>query len=313
MKARRAGFVTYRESDDGVAWVTLTDGASGNPVHPEMVSELSEAVRRAGERSVRVIVLSAEGKYFSVGGDIARFADASDVEAYMGDLVSDLNQVILDLTMSDAVVVSVVQGPAAGGGFPLAAVADIVIAARSATFSLGYSRIGLTIDAGASLLTLSLGLHRTLRLALLNDRITADEAASLGLVARVVDDADLAADTATIVDRLTRGPAAAQGAIKSLVRRAAHPAPGGVLDEEGIAIARAAGSVDGREGIRAFLDKRLPTFSQQAGDPAGPRALAPGPASPTSSAPGTSTPTESGASETRRHPAPSARAGLPRQ
>jgi 2-(1,2-epoxy-1,2-dihydrophenyl)acetyl-CoA isomerase len=256
---KRAGFVTYRESDHA-AWITLADGANGNPVHPEMVSELSDAARRAREQSASVIVLSAEGKYFSIGGDIARFAHADDVEAYMGDLVGSLHQFILDLTRSAAVVVSAVQGPAAGGGFPLAAAADVVIAARSASFSLGYSRIGLTVDAGTSLLTQSLGLHRTLRLALLNDRITAEEGMALGLVARVVDDADLVAETAAVVGRLARGPAAAQGSIKALVRGAAHPTPGRVLEQEAAAIARSAASADGREGVRAFLDKRTPNF-----------------------------------------------------
>jgi len=259
---RDTEFASYRRSADGVAWITLTDGDNGNPVHPEMVADLSDAVGRAHEQHVRVIVLKAEGRYFSVGGDIARFAAERDVEAYLSDLVRGLNRVLLSLMQSDAIVVAAVQGPAAGGGLPLAATADIVVAARSATLSLGYSRLGLTIDAGASLLTRSLGLHQALRLALLNDRVSADEALSLGLVARVFEDTELTLGTEALVDRLARGPMATQARIKTLVR-SADQAPKAVLEAEATAIARAAHSVDGREGVRAFLDKRAPEFSSE--------------------------------------------------
>ena len=91
----------------------------------------------------------------------------------------------------DAVVVSAVHGTAASAGVPLAAAADVVLAGASAQFTLAYTKIGLSPDGGSSLLTASLGLHRTLHLALLNPVLTAKQAQSAGLVAEVHPDDEL--------------------------------------------------------------------------------------------------------------------------
>ena len=178
---------------DGVARITLDDGDRGNPIHQDSVGLLRAAVRRSGADRARVILLTASGRFFSVGGDISRFGAAEDIGSLVDDLAEDLHRTVSDLVRSPAIVVSAVQGMAAGAGFPLAAAADVVLAARSARFTLGYTKIGFSVDGGTSLLVHTLGLHRALRLALLNDVITAEEAYAAGLVARVVEDDELAA------------------------------------------------------------------------------------------------------------------------
>jgi 2-(1,2-epoxy-1,2-dihydrophenyl)acetyl-CoA isomerase len=149
---------------------------------------------------------------------------------------------------------------AAGAGFPLAAAADVVLAGRSARFTLGYTRIGFSVDGGTSLLVHSLGLHRALRLALLNDVLTAEELYAAGLLARVVDDEDLPATVEQVVAQLASGPAAAQAATKRLLRTAAEEAPESALRAEALSIRERAAEPDGREGVRAFLEKRSPRF-----------------------------------------------------
>lgn len=248
--------------DDATATarITLVDGDRGNPVHPASVAALGAAVRDAVARRARVVVLASTGRFFSVGGDLGGFAGADDMAAYIDDLADALHRVVSDLQRSDAVVVASVQGAAAGAGFPLAAAADIVVAARSASFTLAYTKVGLSPDGGTSLLVHSLGLHRTLRLALLNDRLTAQEAHDAGLVARVVDDADLAAATDEVVALLAGGAPAAQARAKRLLRDAAEPSPESRLRAEALGIRAQAAGPEGAEGVSAFVAKRSPRF-----------------------------------------------------
>jgi 2-(1,2-epoxy-1,2-dihydrophenyl)acetyl-CoA isomerase len=249
------------EHADGVARITLVDGDNGNPVHLESVAALHDAVRSAHRDGARVIVLAAEGRFFSVGGDLGAVAGADDVSAFIDDLAESLHRVVSELVRSDAIVVSVVQGTAAGAGFPLAAVADIVLAADTAKFSLAYTKVGLSPDGGSSLLVHTLGLHRALRLAILGDLLTAQEAHAAGLVARVVPADELAATAEQVVATLAAGSGAANAAAKRLLRDVVAPAPETALRKETLSIRRLAGSHDGREGVSAFIEKRAARFN----------------------------------------------------
>jgi 2-(1,2-epoxy-1,2-dihydrophenyl)acetyl-CoA isomerase len=247
--------------DAGVARITLADGDRGNPIHPESVAALHDAVRSAHRDGARVIVLAAEGRFFSVGGDLGAFSTADDVPAFIDDLAEALHRVVSELVRSDAIVVSAVQGTAAGAGFPLAAAADVVVAAESAKFSLAYTKVGLSPDGGSSLLVHTLGLHRALRLALLGDLLTAQQAYDAGLVARVVPADELGAAVDAVVDTLAAGSGSAQAAAKRLLREVAVPAPESALRKETLSIRSLAGSSDGREGVAAFVEKRAPKFN----------------------------------------------------
>ncbi len=246
---------------EGAARITLTAGERGNPIEPVSTQQLHEAVLRAKADGARVIVLAAEGRFFSVGGDLSTFAGADDPSALLLDLAESVHRVITELIRGDAIVVSVVHGTAAGGGFPLAAAADIVLAADTAKFSLAYAKVGLSPDCGGSLLVHTLGLHRLLRLALLGDLITAQEAADAGLVARVVPAGDLAATTDEVVATLLAGSPQAFAATKRLLRDVAESAPETALRREAESISGLAGTPNGREGVAAFLEKRPPVYS----------------------------------------------------
>ncbi|WP_141015252.1 enoyl-CoA hydratase/isomerase family protein [Nocardioides sambongensis] len=246
---------------DGTARITLVDGDRGNPVNSGQVEQLFAAVRQAGRDGARVIVLAAEGRFFSVGGDLGAMATSADMPAFIDDLADALHRVVSELIRSEAIVVSAVQGTAAGAGFPLACAADVVLAAESAKFSLAYTKVGLSPDGGSSMLVDSLGLHRTLRLALLGDLLTAAEAQAAGLVARVVPAEELAAAVDAVVAQLIVGSASAQAATKRLLREHAVPSPETALRAETLSIRGLAGSADGREGVTAFLEKRPAVFN----------------------------------------------------
>lgn len=246
---------------DGAARITLTAGDRGNPIEPVATRQLHEAVLRAKADGARVIVLAAEGRFFSVGGDLSAFAGADDPSALLLDLAESVHRIVTELVRGDAIVVSVVHGTAAGGGFPLAAAADIILAADTAKFSLAYAKVGLSPDCGGSLLVHTLGLHRVLRLALLGDLLTAQQAYDAGLVARVVPAAELAATADDVVGQLLAGSPQALAAAKRLARTVVDPAPEAALRREAETISALAGTPNGQEGIAAFLEKRPASFS----------------------------------------------------
>jgi 2-(1,2-epoxy-1,2-dihydrophenyl)acetyl-CoA isomerase len=253
--------VVKYECRDSVAWISLDDPSGANGMNTAFVAQLREAVMRARDDNAAVVVLRTTGRFFSVGGDLAAFGAAEDMSAYVDDLADGLHRVVSELTRLDAIVVSVVQGMAAGAGFPLAAAADIVLASRSARFTLGYTKVGLSVDGGTSLLSSTIGLHRVLRLALLNDVLSAEEAHAAGLVAQVHDDEELESAVNDVVARLLAGSRTAQAATKHLIRGVAAPAPETAMRKEALSIRAQAAGVDGPEGVRAFLEKRPPRFS----------------------------------------------------
>lgn len=248
----------------GAARITLTAPDRGNPLDPEMAGELQRAVRRARADDARVVLLRGAGRPFSFGGDVGVFAAADDREQLVDDLAETLHRTISDLHRMDAVVVSAVQGMAAGAGVPLAAAADLVLAGASARFTLAYTKIGLSPDGGSSLLTASLGLHRALHLALLNPVLTAEQAQAAGLVAEVHPDDELDAAVDRVVAQLLVGSRTAQVAAKRLLREVAVPAAEGALRRETLSIRSCAASPDGREGVDAFVAKRPPSFPSAA-------------------------------------------------
>lgn len=245
---------------DGAAWITFSQADRGNPINLDTVRDLHADVQAARRADARVVVLAPEGSAFSVGGDLAAMAEAEAPGAFLQELADALHLVVSDLQRLDAVVVSVVQGVAAGAGFPLAAAADLVLAAETARFTLAYTKVGLTPDGGSSLLPATVGLHTALRLALLNPVLSAHEAQQLGLVAAVHPDGELQAAAEALVAQLLAGSRSAQVGAKRLLRGQSVPQLEAALRLETLGIRDAADSPDGREGVAAFLEKRRPAF-----------------------------------------------------
>ena len=248
------------ELRDGAAWFTLCQPERGNPIDMPLAQDLCTAVTQAAQDGVGVVVLEAEGRFFSVGGDVSAMGAAQNPEAFIQALADKLHEGVLGLMQLDAIVVSVVRGTAAGAGFPLAAAADVVLASSDARFTLAYTKIGLSPDGGSSLLTATVGLQRALSWALLNPVLSAAELQAAGVVTSVHAPEELDAARDKVVAQLLAGSRTAQAAAKHLLRGHASPDAKAALDAETRGIATAAGSPDGREGVRAFLDKRTPQF-----------------------------------------------------
>jgi 2-(1,2-epoxy-1,2-dihydrophenyl)acetyl-CoA isomerase len=249
--------------EGGVATLRLNRPMAGNSLDVPLARALTEAAIRCDEDdTIRCVVLTGTGRFFCAGGDIGAFAAAGPAApALIKEITGYLHSAIARLARMGKPLVTAINGPAAGAGFSLAALGDIAVAATSAHFTLAYTAIGLTPDGGSTwLLPRLVGLRRAQELVLTNRRLSAEEAATIGLVTRVVADDALAAQVAATSAELARGATRALGQARRLLLSSLQSGLETQMEEESRSIADAMRSAHGREGVRAFLDKRKPDF-----------------------------------------------------
>lgn len=260
--------MAYRSIDlavrDGVAHIALDQAHSGNPFNEVFCREwLAAANELAGRQDVRAILLTARGKYFSVGGDINMFAESLDVlPQRIREWTAALHMGLARFARLDAPMVAAVHGVAMGGAVALVAGCDVVYASRSAAFGAAYPTIGYSCDAGASkALASRMGIARARRFLLCGEMLKADQAIACGVADFVVDDAELAASAEAMAQRLAGGPTRAFGEIRRLFSKVTQQSFEAQLEDEAQALAGVAGTQDAREGIVAFVEKRRPNFA----------------------------------------------------
>jgi 2-(1,2-epoxy-1,2-dihydrophenyl)acetyl-CoA isomerase len=242
-----------------VATLTLARPDRLNALSAQTVDELRAAVEETGRSGARCLLITGEGRGFSSGADLA---SGGGLPADAGEaLEKHFNPLVEALFALPVPVVAAVNGPAAGAGCSLALAADIVVAAHSAYFLQAFVNVGLIPDAGATwLLPRLAGRARAMEMMMLGERIPADRAAEWGLIARVVDDADLAAESMALAARLARGPTVALGLIRRLAREAQQLPLAEALAAERAAQRDAGATRDFAHAVAAFLQKIPPRF-----------------------------------------------------
>ena len=247
------------ERDDDVVVVYLADGARHNLLSAEMTRELADTFEELGDAGA--VALLAEGEHFSLGGDVRSFGSTDDPQRHVGALAEDLHRAVLAIRQLDAPVVVGLRGWAAGAGMSLVLASDIVIAGESAMMRPAYPGIGLTPDGGMTwLLPRIVGARRASSILLGNQVLTAGQAQELGIVDDVVPDNAVDSQTIAFARRLIDGPVAALAGIKRLIRDSSERSLAEHLGAEAASIAAHAASPEGREGVRAFVERRKPDF-----------------------------------------------------
>lgn len=252
---------TWREG--AVAYIRFDRPASLNAIDERMASEFSAACERIqGDRAVRAVVLSGEGRAFMAGGDVA--AMSADPPAVAQRLIDGMHQGIRILTGLAAPVIASVHGAVAGGGLGLVLACDLCIAAEQTRFTMAYPQLGTSSDCGTSwALPRLVGLRKALEMALLDEPIDAAEAQRLGLINKVVPKVELPAETSRLAQRLADGPTLALGRLKTLLRESSCRDLHAHLDAETQSFLASTRTSDFNEGVHAFLQKRRPRFTGQ--------------------------------------------------
>lgn len=250
---------------DSIARITLNRPESANAIDVDLAGELLQAATRCEtDPTIRAVVLTGKGRFFSGGGNVQSFAAAGDDAAgLLNRITSPLHAAVSAFARMHAPLITVINGTAAGAGFSLAISGDLVIAAESAKLTMAYTRIGMSADGGASFhLPRLVGLTRAKELMLLNPLLSATDAKNLGLVTLVVPDADLASKADEIATMIANGPTRAFGEVKRLLNASGN----NTLEQQLVLEARsmaslASNTADSREGFAAFTQKRPAKFT----------------------------------------------------
>ncbi len=252
-----------RELDAGVLTLTLNRPEVLNSCNRQMTAELGDACTAAAAAdAVRAVLITGAGRAFCAGQDLAEAvpSDGSPVPD-IGAIVEGYNQLILAIRHLEKPVVAAVNGVAAGAGANLALACDIVIAAEQASFIQAFVKIGLIPDTGGTFfLPRLVGLARATSLAMLGDKISAPQAKEWGMIHEVVA-GDLLMDAAGgLARRLATQPTRGLG----LTKRALNASLANDIETQlklEAELQREAGhTADHKEGVRAFQEKRAPTF-----------------------------------------------------
>jgi len=256
------------ELKNGVLWISLNRPDRLNAFNEQMGVDLMEALKE-GEKSpeVRCLVLTGEGRAFSVGEDLN--TNKSMIEGgkpvLLGEVVKrKYNPIVQRIRKMEKPVLGAVNGTTAGAGLGLALACDLRTASDRATFHEAFIKAGLVPDSGTSFwLTRILGFGKAMEVGLLGEPIDANKALALGLVNWVFPEGAFRAETARIAEKLAKGPTKALGLTKRALNRAVVVDMDSALEYEMYLQDIAGRTRDHVEGVKAFFDKREPTFSGQ--------------------------------------------------
>ena len=251
-----------RDSEAGVATITLNRPDRLNTLVPQLVDELDHALAELEkDESVRCLVIAGAGeKAFSAGADVTAFGDVSKSHR-VWQMSRRTQQVFNRLADFPKPTLAAIQGYALGGGCELALACDFRIAAKRAKIGQTEITLGLIPGAGGiARLVKLLGLARAKELVLLGPRLSADEAFAAGLVTRVVENEEFPAVVKEFAGKLAKGPPIAIRLAKHVLNRAADVPLDAALEAEAMAFGHVTSTEDVFEGIQAFMEKREPKF-----------------------------------------------------
>jgi 2-(1,2-epoxy-1,2-dihydrophenyl)acetyl-CoA isomerase len=257
--------MTYKtidaESKGGIAVITLNTPDNMNALDAAMSEELDDVLLQCQEDdAVKVVIVTGRGKAFCAGGNVRAMAEAPDPEKFLDELSGWIHKPVHRIYTMEKVVIAAVNGHAVGAGAGLAMACDLRYASKTATFNMGFMKVGLAPGVGTYFLPRLVGAAKARELVFLSETIDAETAEELGLVNRAVEPEKLMDTVADVAERIAEGPGLAIGRAKTLLRLSEKS-----LFEEHLAAERHMISISGatedfREGVTAFMEKREPKF-----------------------------------------------------
>lgn len=255
------------EIDQGVALLTLNRPDNLNSFNAEMHQQMRDALSQIRkDASVRALVITGSGRGFCAGQDLGdRNVAATDTAPDLGESIEKrYNPMLRTLRDLPLPVICAVNGVAAGAGANIALACDITLAARSASFIQAFCKIGLIPDSGGTwTLPRLAGMARAKGMALLGDKISAEQAESWGMIWRCVDNEELMEEAMKLARHLATQPTKGLALIKRALNASANNTFDEQLDLERDLQRLAGRTEDYREGVAAFMEKRQPSFKGQ--------------------------------------------------
>ncbi len=253
-------FLKY-EKQDGVATITLDRPEVYNALNNEITFELQAALKEAKkDNEVRVVVLTGEGKAFCSGQDLKASA-AEPNRSFSDSIHKRYNPIIKGIRNMPKPVVCRLNGVAAGAGCSFALACDIIVAADEAKLIEVFVNIGLVLDSGSSyFLPRLVGSAKAFELATMGTRVSGKEAEAMGLVSKSVPLEELDGAVKKYTDFYSKAPTKAIGLMKKMLNKSQSSSLEEMLDYEAYCQDIAGATNDHKEGVTAFLEKRLPEF-----------------------------------------------------
>lgn len=256
--------MVLQKLEAGLLTITMNRPERKNALNPEMVAGLVEAARRAADDpEVRAVLFKGAGGSFCVGGDVKSMAAGRaplPFEVKMANLRRGM-EVSRILHQMPKPVVAQLDGAAAGAGLSMALSCDLRIASESCKITTAFAKVGFSGDYGGTyFLTQLLGSARARELYLTSPVLTAKEAHAIGMVTKVVPDAEIDVAAHELALSLAQGPSIALGYIKRNINNAEHLPLEDCFDGEAIHHTRCSDTEDHKEAAKAFVEKRKPAF-----------------------------------------------------
>lgn len=249
------------EIKSSVGIITLNRPDKLNSFDREMALVFQNKLDTCKEKNIRCVYITGAGKAFSAGQDLAEVADPNGpgIEKILSE---HYNPIVGRIRRLEKPVVAAVNGVAAGAGANIALCCDIVVASRSASFIQAFSKIGLNPDSsGTFFLPRLIGWQKASALMMLGEKVPAEEAERIGMIYKIFPDETFAENAMNIASYLSQMPTKGLAYTKELLRHSARATLDEQLQDEDIYQQRAANTKDFEEGVKAFLEKRIPKFT----------------------------------------------------
>ncbi len=248
------------EIKNSIGFITLHRPDKLNSFNREMALLMQEKLDACKCKEVRCVYITGAGKAFSAGQDLAEVVDPKGPG--MNRILSEhYNPIVLRIRKLEKPVVAAVNGVAAGAGANIALCCDVVVAAQSASFIQAFSKIGLIPDSGGTfILPRLIGWQKASALMMLGEKVSAEEAEKMGMVYKVYKEDVFIEESAKIAQTLSQMPTKGLAFTKYLLANSFKSTFDEQLQDEDIYQQRGAQTEDYKEGVKAFLEKRIPKF-----------------------------------------------------
>ena len=249
------------EIKGSVAFITLNRPEKFNAFNRDMALMLQAKLNEAeGNDAVRCILITGAGKAFSSGQDLTEIKDPTGPEMKR-ILPEQLNPIVTKLRIINKPVIAAVNGIAAGAAANIALCCDIVIAASSAVFTQAFSKIGLIPDSGGTyILPRLVGLQRATALMMTAEKVSAEDAAAMGMIYKCFSDDRFFYEAEQLANTIAQMPTQALVFTRKALEDSMRSGFEEQLNHEAAWQEKAAGTEDFAEGVKAFLEKRMPVF-----------------------------------------------------